>query len=196
MFPPNHPRNISFSLNTMTKLPDEWSGKFDIINQRFLVAALTQVEWLDAIANLTRVLRPGGWIQLMEPVMWRAGPVTAEHVRLVQALFEVRDFNLAVHEKLPLLLHEEGYENIQREYHQVPLGKWKGKVGEDGRDAFMGTFRGMRPAIIRSGGLGIVYGEEQLNDLLNRMEAEWDATEGAELTMCVVYAQKPHKASV
>lgn len=191
MFPPIRPKNVSLSLNSMTNLPEEWTGRFDFINQRFLIAALTHKDWIDAIANLTRVLHPGGWIQLMEPVMWRAGPVTAKHVKLLQALFDARGFDLEIHERLPQLLLKEGYVNIQTEYHQVPLGKWKGEISERGRDVFMGTFRGMRGPILLSGGLGIVDGEEQLNKLLDDMEAEWDNTEGSELTMCVVYAQKP-----
>ncbi|GKZ42338.1 hypothetical protein AbraIFM66951_001421 [Aspergillus brasiliensis] len=39
---------------------------FDIVHQRFLVWALKTQEWPQVVRNLRSVLKPGGWIQLVE----------------------------------------------------------------------------------------------------------------------------------
>ncbi len=34
------PSNVSFSINSVTKLPLEWTARFDLVHQRLLTAAL------------------------------------------------------------------------------------------------------------------------------------------------------------
>lgn len=72
----------------------------------------------------------------------------------------------------------------------MPLGKWAGQKGIDARDNFMGVFRGMKTPILKSGGLGFVKSEAELDKLLDDLENEWDGTEGAEISFYIVTAQK------
>lgn len=106
MFNVNRPPNISLSVNSITNLPLEWTGRFDFVHQRLLLTALRKDEWVAAISNMHRTLRQGGWIQLGEVGEWHSGPVTANHRRLVHALFAARQLVLDVSKDLPKLVKE------------------------------------------------------------------------------------------
>lgn len=41
-------------------------NSFDFVYMRFLITAFTEEEWNKAIQELIRVLKPGGWLELME----------------------------------------------------------------------------------------------------------------------------------
>ncbi|KAF5350041.1 hypothetical protein D9756_009186 [Leucocoprinus leucothites] len=60
------PPNTSFSINSITSLPANWSNTISLIHQRLLMAALQAPQWHSALSEMYRVLAPGGWIQLFE----------------------------------------------------------------------------------------------------------------------------------
>ncbi|KAF9058990.1 hypothetical protein BDP27DRAFT_1143624, partial [Rhodocollybia butyracea] len=66
LFPTQPPQNITFAVHTVTNLPESWSNRFKLANQRLLIGALTSDQWGTALRELYRVLKPGGWIQLLE----------------------------------------------------------------------------------------------------------------------------------
>jgi methyltransferase family protein len=41
-------------------------GEFDLVHQRFLIAGVPLASWPAAVAELARVTRPGGWVELTE----------------------------------------------------------------------------------------------------------------------------------
>lgn len=43
-----------------------WSSKFDLVHQRLLIWGITAAEWPSVIHNLLEVVKPGGYIQLVE----------------------------------------------------------------------------------------------------------------------------------
>ncbi|KAH9841078.1 uncharacterized protein C8Q71DRAFT_743255 [Rhodofomes roseus] len=50
------------------------TGRFKLVHQRLLIAALRSWEWTVALREIFRVLQPGGWVQLGEVGPWKAGP--------------------------------------------------------------------------------------------------------------------------
>ncbi len=138
-----------------------------------------------------RILRPGGWIQLGEVGSWHAGPVTKKHIKLIQTLFESRQLVLDVSKDLRTLVEEGGFANISVESRSIPLGNWAGLIGGQARDNWIGVTRGMKTPVLRSGGFGLVSSEEEFDALIDDVEKEWDATEGAAIEYYVICAQKP-----
>ncbi|CAG8751442.1 19777_t:CDS:2, partial [Racocetra fulgida] len=67
MFPTGiKPPNLTFHTANVLKglpFPDD---HFDFVYMRFLIIAFTEDEWSTVISELIRVVKPGGWIELME----------------------------------------------------------------------------------------------------------------------------------
>lgn len=52
--------NISFhEQNLLEKFPAEYLGKYDVVNVRLMVAALSSAEWGPAVKNIMTLLRRG-----------------------------------------------------------------------------------------------------------------------------------------
>lgn len=186
-----HPLNVSFSLNSVLALPDEWAGKFDIIHQRLLLAALRHSEWPVALAQMYRVLQPGGWVQLGEYGSWHAGPITEQHAIMHRAAYKARGIDRDIATDLPRLLAAAGFTNIRTEKREVPIGAWAGKHGEESRRNMMAAYRALKGVVLQNGGLGYVKSEEELDKLLDAVEKELDATEGAGIDFHIICAQRP-----
>ncbi|THH14922.1 hypothetical protein EW146_g5486 [Bondarzewia mesenterica] len=171
LFPSPAPLNLSFSINSVTALPEGWTGRFDFVHQRILKVALCSSEWPVAVAEIFRVVRPGG----------------ASSKRLL----EKRGMLVDVADRLPGMLKEAGFVNVSIEERGMKAGAWAGKDGCEVRDNYIGVYRGMKTPILNAGGLGVVDSEKEFDDFLDAVEAEWDEIEGTELEMFIMCAQKP-----
>lgn len=68
-FPPPHslPPNITFStLDASQDIPEELVGKFDIVHVALLIAVISSDSFDRWLANLMKLLKPGGWLQWVE----------------------------------------------------------------------------------------------------------------------------------
>lgn len=191
LFPTSKAHNVSFSVNSVTSLPTAWTGRFDFVHQRLLLAALQSSEWPRALSEMYRVLAPGGWIQLGEAGQWHAGPTDARLASLVRALFESRGLLLDIAVDLPKLVEEAGFESIKIEKRLIPLGRWAGSQGRDASDNFLGVSAGMKTPILRSGGFGLVSSEKEFDELIEAVRKEWDEYQGAEIVFHIILAKKP-----
>jgi len=189
-WPSVHPPNISFSINTVTKLPEEWTGKFDIVHQRLLLSALRMPEWDSALSGIHRVLQPGGWVQMCEAGRFSAGPVTERFCKFYSMMFGSRELVAEIGTELPKMLEGAGFKHVSVESRSTPLGRWAGKRGCGGRDNLINVFKAQKPAHLSTGGFGFFKTEEELDLMLKEMEDEWDSTEGAEILFHTIVAQK------
>jgi hypothetical protein len=107
-----------------TPFPDswQWESKFDVIHQRLLIWGIKSAEWPTVIHNLSTIIRPGGYIQLVE-AEWidpdnPASPGTRPNLSK-QAALQVwstesfgMDINIAY--KLEDLLKDAGFEDVTK----------------------------------------------------------------------------------
>ncbi|TFK39535.1 S-adenosyl-L-methionine-dependent methyltransferase [Crucibulum laeve] len=192
LFPKSHPENIHFSLASVTALSRDWDNKFNLVNQRFLVAALKKSEWPIALEELRRVLAPGGWLQLFEPAAREAGSTMARMQAITACLYELQGLTgYILTRQLPDMLKNLGFVNIRIEERSLPLGNWAGQEGLDGRKMMMLIYAAMKPAVLKSGGFGLVNSEEEYDHLLEILAKEMDSTPGTYIKACAIYAQKP-----
>ncbi|KAJ5986652.1 hypothetical protein N7451_011017 [Penicillium sp. IBT 35674x] len=61
------PVNIMFHhQDLLLPFPDEYLGKYDVVNVRVMVVALSSHEWEPAVRNLMTLLKPGGYLQWVD----------------------------------------------------------------------------------------------------------------------------------
>lgn len=120
--------NVSFALMDITKPFHFEDATFDVVNARFLVAALPRQAWEPFIAECTRVLRPQGVLRLTEPM--NAGVTNSPAFERIQALahrfmwqfgygFSVDGRTLDVSFMLPHLLRNAGYSDIRHAAYAI-----------------------------------------------------------------------------
>ncbi len=118
--------------NVLQGLPFQ-SDTFDLVHQRFLVSGIPVGEWPRVVAELVRVTRPGGWVELAEPTMEfsRMGPAARRFWGLVQDVATSLGLDVAktVFDSLDRYLREAGLEEVTRRELELPVGEWGGRVG-------------------------------------------------------------------
>jgi hypothetical protein len=74
-FPTDPPQNTTYYVHDATKpWPEPWNEKFDLVHQRLAIAVAGEEKATQLmIRNLVQMLKPGGWIQMIELQNWTAG---------------------------------------------------------------------------------------------------------------------------
>ncbi|KAI1422002.1 S-adenosyl-L-methionine-dependent methyltransferase [Xylaria sp. FL1777] len=84
--------SISFHVQSITKAwPTEWKRSFDFVHQRLVLGACGSFPFDEAVDNLAELVKPGGWIQLIEPDQTCGitdGPAMRDFITLVTFVFE------------------------------------------------------------------------------------------------------------
>ncbi|KAF7288713.1 S-adenosyl-L-methionine-dependent methyltransferase [Mycena chlorophos] len=196
LFPQSPPPNIEFRVASVLNLPEEWTDTFSLVNQRLLMLALRTVEWPQALHELYRVTRRGGWVQLGEGVAYFEGeypdkPCMEKLVACSRRLAEARDLFIDCANAIPTMLEEAGFVDIHSEMREQPVGKWAGEIGEILRDNQLGVFKGLKTPVLLSGGFGIVSSEAEYDALLAGVVQEWDEIPGTKTPFLVHCARKP-----
>ncbi|KAF0532591.1 S-adenosyl-L-methionine-dependent methyltransferase [Gigaspora margarita] len=104
------PKKFTFiKANVLEGIPFE-DSTFDFIYQRFLSYAYTKDEWSSAINELVRVLKPGGFLELMEPSpsLFDLGPIAKRIWDAQSSLVIQRGVDLEVYQRLEEYLQNQG----------------------------------------------------------------------------------------
>jgi len=186
------PDNVHLSLDSVTNLPSGWSDTFALINQRLLVLALQNHEWVIALKELHRVLAPKGWLQLCEADFGslKRGPVADKFHALLIALCDSKSFLIEIASQLPAMLQIAGFVDVHVDCRSTPPGKWASKYSEDERNNIVGIWKAMKTAVMAAGGFGFVHSEEEYDELLEDLKRELDGAPGPHMTWVYIYAQK------
>jgi len=108
-------------------------GVFDFVHQRFLMSGVPVGAWPQVVGELVRVTRPGGWVELVEPMVKpeRLGPAGERLFGLLLELAAGRGLDTAnvVFDSLDGYLREAGLEQVTRHEVTVPIGEWGGRIG-------------------------------------------------------------------
>jgi SAM-dependent methyltransferase len=130
---PNAPPNYApVRGNLLQGLPFP-DGAFDYVHQRLLISGVPVREWRPVVADLVRVTRPGGWIELVEsmPGMEPEGPATRRLYDLLRQLGRSAGLDTLGHVfgSLERYLVLAGVESTQDRILPLPIGEWAGSVG-------------------------------------------------------------------
>lgn len=185
---------MKFHIGSVTKLPAEWTNKFDFVNQRLLISALLREEWEVNLAELHRVMKPGGHLQICEA--WSAWETHTESRAKVKAItlkcHEERGLAYDCGQKIPGQLTEIGFRNV---VVQVVYPPATGPEGRSGRElAMRGFWNTIRDAAIKNGGFGVVDTEKECEDVFAKFLDEFEDIPRPEIPFVVITAQK-HESS-
>jgi len=175
--------------NLLQGLPFQ-EGVFDLVHQRFLSSGIPLGEWPRVVGELVRVARPGGWVELGEPMVKprRLGPATRRlgDLLLRQVAALGLDATNVVFRSLDRYLRGAGLEAVERKEFELPIGEWGGRVGS----FLLSDIRAVCTRlceVLRS--RGVISAEEAAN-LIRRSQDEFEEHRTV-WTMAIAYGRKP-----
>ena len=70
--------------------PDpKFKEKFDVINIRYLQVGMHPEDWETVTRNMYDMLKPGGWLQWLEPDLWQATQLTRQDPKKLTVAQEI-----------------------------------------------------------------------------------------------------------
>jgi ubiquinone/menaquinone biosynthesis C-methylase UbiE len=141
------PENYTFvTANILERLPFPGMS-FDFVHQRLLVGAIPAVRWPDDIAEMVRVTRPGGWVELVEAAPPPGGgpALQALSTWLVQVC-EKRRLDAVVGPRIGEMLQTAGLQNVRYQEADLPIGRYGDRLGtltETNLISFYTSIRGL-----------------------------------------------------
>ncbi|RYO97041.1 hypothetical protein DL765_011339 [Monosporascus sp. GIB2] len=104
---------------------EEWTNSFDLVHMRFGLAAATEWGPQKVVSNLVTLVKPGGWIQLVE-ADWDdhtdCGPVLAELFGLFGEVFDKMGTGADYAKKLGDWMSESSLRNVETKTFAIRVG--------------------------------------------------------------------------
>lgn len=109
-----------------------WTNHFDMINSRFLTDGINKDRWQPLIAKYKKLLKPGGWLQMVE-IRWtfrsrsdRDLPkLGAWSFAYENALNHMQKDPEITESRLEWFARAAGFEHVEKEIYNVPVGSWR-----------------------------------------------------------------------
>lgn len=109
-----------------SSLPYE-DNTFDVIHGRALSTSIMSRHWTTTLAELKRVLRPGGRLELVEFASeWlNAGPLTNAYEQSLSQAYQKLGLETNVMDNIPKFVHQSSFVDVKVSYLAVPI-HWGG----------------------------------------------------------------------
>ncbi len=151
--PDRRPENYTFVIgNVLQGLPFA-DNTFDFVHQRLLYAAIPRPQWPEVIAELYRVAKPGGWVELVEGSLGAHtdGPAMQQLAQWIIAATSRRDIDMRISPHLPGYLRDAGFRDVRVREEYLPIGKHHGHLGQMVETDLLGVVSGLRGPIVAAG---------------------------------------------
>ncbi|KAK4181867.1 S-adenosyl-L-methionine-dependent methyltransferase [Triangularia setosa] len=140
--PEDIPENVVFQVDDLNSPSTFPSNYFDLVNSRLMSGGIHVNRWTNYLSDIFRVLRPGGWCQMVE-IYYNAqsdnGTLTANHALQVwsqsylQSIQHYKDPRVAL--RLQALMTQAGFVEVESRLLTLPLSGWS----NDPRDREVGA---------------------------------------------------------
>ncbi|QRW25021.1 methyltransferase domain protein [Rhizoctonia solani] len=190
LFPRPAPKNVKLNRMSVLDLPLSWTNRFDLVHQRGFVLGLRREEWPVALAQLYRVTKPGGYIQILDGNLSRArnvGPANRMQNAMLAELCRRRGLVLNVTDHLADMVRAAGFRGVKEDARNIVMSSRNGKLGRDAWTNQYLAFKGLKTPMLKAGGLNHVQTEGEFDQMIEDMGREWEE-KGGEWIRCRVRA--------
>lgn len=123
---------LRWNLNeTLSRIRPRLETGFDLINSRFLADGVNTDRWPSLVRECWRLLAPGGWLQMVEPV-WQFQSDIGEVLPCLEAWWNHYSDALRLMRKEARVgrslfghLRVAGFQSIQFEDNNIPAAGWR-----------------------------------------------------------------------
>lgn len=173
--------------NALQPLPFP-EASFSYVHQRLLVLALPVKFWAPEVAELIRVTRRGGWVELVESdgFFSNSGPAIRQLNEYGHQTLKQRGIEPLQVRNIKLLLESNGLQHIQFQPVSVPVGAWGGRLGQMALSNTQVALEGMKPLILNAAGIS----SAALDGLLQQVYEEFERNNSS-MQFFVVCGQRP-----
>ncbi|KAJ3129206.1 hypothetical protein HK098_002190 [Nowakowskiella sp. JEL0407] len=148
-----------FRADVLSRLPYA-DNTFDAVYQRLLSFSIPKRKWNHVISELKRIVKPGGYIELVEVVETGSNEFHPPKWDLlwsgVVKSMERRGIDINIASKFPKMFAEMDIDVVNQEVRSFPIG-WDGKLGELQNINLISLFSSLKPLLSRTYGIA---GEE------------------------------------
>jgi SAM-dependent methyltransferase len=193
------PRNCKLIIQDAEKEWD-WEQKFDYIHSRMVMVGIR--DWTRLVQQAFKALKPGGWIEMQDlnfPVQSPDNSASADSplMRWSSLMIEGADklgMDLKGASRIPQLLRDAGFEEVQVDTPLWPLGPWmedekSKKLGAMSEQNFLNGLPGFTTGFF-SRGLGWTM-EEIQKTVAEVTEQVNDPSSHAGINIPFIWARKP-----
>ncbi|KAK0619843.1 S-adenosyl-L-methionine-dependent methyltransferase [Immersiella caudata] len=140
--PEDLPANLEFQVDDLNSPSTFQSNYFDLVHSRMMAGGINSNRWPSYMSDILRVLRPGGWCQMVE-IYFNAqsdnGTLTANHALQVWSQSYMQSVSAYKDPRAPMRLEnwmrQAGFVEVEARLLTLPLCGWS----NDPRENAIGT---------------------------------------------------------
>ncbi|KAK1990308.1 methyltransferase SirN-like protein [Colletotrichum falcatum] len=170
--------------------PEELRSSFDLVHVRGSLAGSSPSKPGDVVKNLCTLVKPGGWVQLMEMNAFKApsnGPAMEDFAKMATQLWTgigVGDFA----NELKSYLEEAGMQNTRERRITCNIGR--AAKPELRARSVNGVTGPIRPLVSVAKTVQTTFTEDELDSMYERVKSELE-NEGGRIEVVIAWGQRP-----
>ncbi|KAI9287934.1 hypothetical protein BC943DRAFT_334930 [Umbelopsis sp. AD052] len=191
------PHNCNFVVgNLVHELPFE-ENSFDFVFMQLVGMGIPNEQYATVLSHLYKLLKPGGWIELVEVRFVEFRLITYHTCSFSYSLYfwclmdgeqvyRGEKTTLHYNAEIDLKLSDTGYVNINGMKIRIPVGGWGGKLGEVFLEDIVGAYKSLQPVVQPI----LNYSDADYQELLDNLPVEANEVK-QEVNLFMNWAQKP-----
>ena len=181
------PENYTFVPGNVLNGLSFADGSFDFVHMRLLIFAIPQESWPKVVAELVRVTRPGGWIELVETgPQQNGGPAMDLLVRWITEASQKRGVNPLIGPRVGEFLAGAGAVNVNKRDIGLPVGEKGGRIGKMAETDVFSVMGGVKALVTTQG----IASDEAYTDAYNQARADINRVQ-CTLPFYLAFGQRP-----